>query len=616
MLRDLEYNTTDVLYALDGDLSDKYSLRAGNGNNKVLPMSTYWSGSDRFWLRSPNASLTEYALTGDSGVSISGDNVNDKHMVQPASNLNVSSVLFASAATVASDTVEAGTIASDSAMTLRLDGSNKQIGTVLFDAATGIIQGEKNENATGTVSLVVQGKNDNQDWFYSINVEDKVLVSAEDICSEVGISDLDLSVCKIWMETTEENVIYSVNASEVKFVSRIEVSIDTPMGGKPFNNEVQTTTTGVEKVTLKWTDTDGNPVTGNAEYYSWAYVANITFEAEDEYMFPYIVEVIINDGEVGLEPGCDVLNTDGTYSIKSDIIYSTKREITGVVSPQVSEGNVFEHYYYTEDIVLDIAHGNELGASATITYKDGGTESVGVEWSVVGNYDSTPGAKNTFKWTVTGKDFGDYIIGDGVAFEGTVDMFNKADETIIYDVTVTAEDQTIVYGDSIDTTKYMITGLLEGHRINAVTLIPSTSDVTDNGTIEVSIDKIVDELGEDVTANYDVICISGKLIIKEAEKETEEETVIDEITDGINSEGKTDDDKKEDATTKDSDSKTDEKEDTTTKDSDIKDDEKVEPPATGDHSSPIGVWLVCLIICGFVAVGLYGRFCILASDKD
>ncbi len=78
------------------------------------------------------------------GKHVYGSIVRTKFAVQPASNLNLSSVLFASAATAASsDAAEARTIADGTAMTLRLDGTGKNIGTATYNTTTGDIKAVK-----------------------------------------------------------------------------------------------------------------------------------------------------------------------------------------------------------------------------------------------------------------------------------------------------------------------------------------------------------------------------------------------------------------------------------------------------------------------------------------
>ncbi|MDO4515381.1 MAG: DUF6273 domain-containing protein, partial [Lachnospiraceae bacterium] len=227
----VDYTTTDKLYALHGVKSET-KIYAGSSNQTALATDSYWNvENDYLWLRSPGYE------TGDSGFHDSclvlyADSRNDVRYyvvvagfdVQPASNLNLSNVLFASAATAAttSNPEVSGTIASGTAMTLRLDGSSKNIGSVLYNTTTGDIKATKG-GTERTVSLVVQGNDGTDDWYYSKKITGTETVNTDAIKSALGItSDIDLSSCKIWLEffnasdnhQSGDGMIYAVNAEK------------------------------------------------------------------------------------------------------------------------------------------------------------------------------------------------------------------------------------------------------------------------------------------------------------------------------------------------------------------------------------------------------------------
>ena len=96
------------------------------------------------------------------------------------------------------------------AMTLRLDGSDKAIGTVMYDETAGKIVAQKDANAAGIVSLVVQGNDGTKDWYYSVLAGGATVVTKEQIQDACNISgDISLADCKIWLETTIDNVAYA-----------------------------------------------------------------------------------------------------------------------------------------------------------------------------------------------------------------------------------------------------------------------------------------------------------------------------------------------------------------------------------------------------------------------
>ncbi|MGN0722346.1 MAG: DUF6273 domain-containing protein, partial [Anaerovoracaceae bacterium] len=231
-----DYTTTDKLYALAADGIGAATIKAGNSNQTAFAMESYWNSEDiqNFWLRSPYADSN----SSNSGVLfVSYDNLVERAdinsfggaplgAVQPAANLNLSSVLLASAATAASYSTQEtyGTIESGTAMTLRLDGRSKNIGTVNYNAAEGTI--EINRGYTSMpVALMVQGNDGVNNWYYSKYIEygydSTKLVNASDIKDALGLSsDIDLSSCKVWLESYSNprdrgnGMIYAINAGD------------------------------------------------------------------------------------------------------------------------------------------------------------------------------------------------------------------------------------------------------------------------------------------------------------------------------------------------------------------------------------------------------------------
>ncbi len=218
------YSTKDKLYLAYGEYNGEYITVGENTsdrlNNGLRIDKEYW-GSNRsniFWLRAPRITLSGSVRVAVPGSSVSDTYVYNEYAVVPAFKLDLSSVLFASAAEAASSKTTKGTIADDAAMTLRLDGAKKTIGTVSYDAEAGRIVAQKAAGAEGTVSLVVQGGSENVDWYYSEPAaEDGTVVTKEQIETACGISGIDLAECKIWLEMTEgENSFAYAKMAEAK----------------------------------------------------------------------------------------------------------------------------------------------------------------------------------------------------------------------------------------------------------------------------------------------------------------------------------------------------------------------------------------------------------------
>lgn len=227
------YTTTDKLYALQGDYDNDKKMWAGTSDSIVLAMNSYWSSGDQFWLRSPLGISKFNALLAYPGSYVHSSPVYNGYAVQPASNLNLSSVLFASSAMAASSLEAYGTIAEGTPMILRLDGTGKNIGTVTYNTTTGDIKADKGSTSE-TVALVVQGNDGTNDWFYSKTIAASETINTSTIKSALALSsDIDLSACKIWLEITDtDGLAYAVGATEDTSTSpdTMPIYVKTPDG--------------------------------------------------------------------------------------------------------------------------------------------------------------------------------------------------------------------------------------------------------------------------------------------------------------------------------------------------------------------------------------------------
>lgn len=460
------YTTTDKLYALQGKNYDN-KLRAGTSDSTVLAMDSYWgsyssSGDSWFWLRSPYADDVSLAMLVITGAIVNNRYVDKDYAVQPASNLNLSSVLFASAATAASsDQAKLGTIALGKAMTLRLDGTGKDIGTVTYNTTTGDIKVVKGTTSQ-TVALVVQGNDGTNDWYYSkqITGTDVVNVSAIEAESYTPAS-IDLSTCKIWLEITEDNVAYAVNATEtnIKIIHSIAITdIDTPMPDTALDTEASCTTEGVKSTTPQITWTPSDTTAG----YNMRYTASITLTADTGYEFADNVTATVS-GNTATSVTQNA--ADGTLTVTKEFT-TDKRKIESVAAPTVPANNTFTTYYgydgYDETPISGT--NTELGKTATVTFEGTTlptTADMAVTWTIESNggvYDKTPGAENTFRWTIPESALTNYnavycqgydTITDNIT--GTIKLKNKAATP----VTITGTDSSISYtGATSDVSKY------------------------------------------------------------------------------------------------------------------------------------------------------------------
>ena len=198
------YSTTNKLYLAYGDWDDDQYVTVGkkisdNLNNDLRIDKDYWGGS-YFWLRAPDESYNYTALVAVPGYSVGISGVYNTNALVPAFELNLSSVIFASAAPAASSDRQ---LSENDAFTLRHQ-SQADIGTATISQSKGSIAvtDVTNENTY----LVVQ--NSNGAWAKKVSSND--LVFAGDMDSSLT----SFENCKIWLETTSDRITYAEEATQ------------------------------------------------------------------------------------------------------------------------------------------------------------------------------------------------------------------------------------------------------------------------------------------------------------------------------------------------------------------------------------------------------------------
>lgn len=393
-LNGASYTTTDILYALhvdyhyDGSGGDKV-LYAGSNNGKALSVNTYWNTGDIFWLREPFMAITNYVFMAKPGYSIGIDPSDSTYAVRPASNLNLSSVIFASAATAASsETVKAETIQTDTAMTLRLDGKDKNIGTITYNSSEGTVKATK--GTVTSASIVVQGNNAGTDWYYSkqISGNDATVTTdeikekiSESVSTIFNSSDIDLNNCRIWLETTDaDGMIYAVNATEEKVEQShsMEIFVKAP-SGKLITLDVESTDR-IEDVKEKISDKEGIDVKQiclsflGKELKDGNTLQDYSIQKDTTiHMTLRFVTLNISDGAIKITP------TGYTQNGGDEIAFTGKYIITGSVecdTPLSFSNETDEAVEY--NVIFDNAHilGGEY--CSAITFKDGSISDITV----------------------------------------------------------------------------------------------------------------------------------------------------------------------------------------------------------------------------------------------
>ena len=482
------YTTTDKLYALQGDYDNDQYLWAGTDDSTVLAMSSYWRNGEWFWLRSPFDYDDIDALRAYPGIYVDSSFVRIGFAVQPASNLDLSSVLFASAATAASSDTKSEKITDSAAMTLRLDGTGKDIGTVTYNTTTGDIKVVKGTTSQ-TVALVVQGNDGTNDWYYSKQITGTETINASDIKSALSLtSDIDLSACKIWLETTDStsNLTYAVNATDIISITSVAITdIDIPVSNTALDTEASCTTEGVKSTTPQITWTPSDTTAG----YNTRYTASITLTAATGYEFADNVTATVS-GNTATSVTKNA--ADDTLTVTKEFT-TDKRKIESVAAPTVPENNTFTAYYgYDGYDTTPISGTNtELGKTATVTFEgttSPTTEDMAVTWTIEsdgGVYDKTPEAENIFRWTIPESALTNYNAANCQGYDtstgnitGTITVKNKAATP----VAITGTDSSIVYtGATVDVSQYFSIDNNAGAA--TYTLVTGTNGGTGEGTL-------------------------------------------------------------------------------------------------------------------------------------
>lgn len=197
------YSTTDKLYLAYGDYSETHITVGTNSkdslNNGLRVDMDYW-GNGPFWLRAPHMGFGIDARAAWPNNSVCRLDVNRGYELVPAFELNLSSVIFASAAPAASSD---GPLQTSNAFTLR-HKSQTDIGTATISQSKGsiVVTDVTNENTY----LVVQ--NSNGAW--AKKVSDNDLIFASEMDSTLS----SFENCKVWLETTTDRITYAEEATQ------------------------------------------------------------------------------------------------------------------------------------------------------------------------------------------------------------------------------------------------------------------------------------------------------------------------------------------------------------------------------------------------------------------
>ena len=228
----------------------------------------------------------------------------------------------------------------------------------------------------------------------------------------------------------------------------------------------------------------------------------------------------------GLKPGKADVTIDLEYAVQRTE-YTRKYDV--ISKKYVTETNIvldryIERYRWVVTVIGKVqvtaptARSLTYSGSAQVLVNAGSAVGGTMQYALGTSAFSAPSSG----WSASvpnGTDTGTYNVWyRGVGNDGFKDS-DPACVTVTIDrlnVTVTAADQTVQQGGSIDTGvgKASLSGQVGGHKLSAVTLTADdTSQPTSNGRITPSNAKISDAGGNDRTANYNIGYVAGRLTV-------------------------------------------------------------------------------------------------------
>ncbi|MGN0291276.1 MAG: leucine-rich repeat protein [Lachnospiraceae bacterium] len=343
------------------------------------------------WVRTKNGDNNAYVVSKETEGN--SQSLDSEQMVQPAFALDLTNVLFGSAAPAAKATV----LFDDNGIyTLRIkdDENNKKIGSTAKYTQDGVIVTKGND--AGDLYLYVQ----DADGVYSVKVAGKEGVKK--IVSLKNMYDPTDANTKIWLETTVDHITYASEITEyteevITGISSVAITdITIPNVGEEFaaDSKAACATEGVtttEPVVSYFSGTES--VTGTAKY-GTTYTASVTLSAEDGYLFQS--DISTDDVTVNGNKATSVtLNEDGTLTITYDFT-TAKAKLASVTQPDNITG--------VENGTEQTAEALGLPETVAIVTEDPTVTSAKVTWDLEnlasGSYDPENTTEQTF--TVNG----------------------------------------------------------------------------------------------------------------------------------------------------------------------------------------------------------------------
>jgi hypothetical protein len=329
------------LYALNGVGYSEFITAGAEDELKIT--NSYWADR-QFWLRAPAPSgdydkgtliaLESYIVTYYAG---------SVYSVKPAFDMNLSSVLFASAATAATASPDFETDGSYNVYTLRVKDTGNKIGaTAVYDAESVYVE----KTTDGEVYLYVQ----DADNVYAKQITETTTVKITDM---TGISSLTEETTHIWLETTSDNLTYAKEAAPkaklLKITAPNDINVENGTEktvkalGLPETVVIETEDTEVTSADVAW-DLD-NLAEGS---YDPSVLTEQTFKVNGTVTLP---ESIVNTNTIALDVQVTVTAAAAgiTAAPQADLISGTTFEENKTLTFSSATEDAVIYYTMTTD---------------------------------------------------------------------------------------------------------------------------------------------------------------------------------------------------------------------------------------------------------------------------
>ncbi len=242
----MTYSTTDKLYLATGCYNSQEVTVGQNavdsnkaGNEQVhnglkiglkqgclygSPFTKRDNDSFNFWTRSAADDINNLALHAIPSIQVFASQINQtRDAVVPAFAFDPGNVLFASAAPAGESYTE---IDENKTMTFRCDGRDRINSTATF---TGNSVAVHYDDSDADFYLYVQGRDSAGDWVFSQKIEWEADFPASYIHHGANLTN-----CKVWLETVEDNIAYAKPAQFTGAFPPPLYGIVTPPAGKKY----------------------------------------------------------------------------------------------------------------------------------------------------------------------------------------------------------------------------------------------------------------------------------------------------------------------------------------------------------------------------------------------